>query len=473
MGRDYKYKTCQREGDLRPRSRLNGIPTSTQKSKNVSKEVSETISTYLAGKREQAIGKLAVLLHTPNIAKIRPILKKTIHDYVRRYRKEFDSSVEIKTCVYELFRNFNLTDFVKQEWQYRPYYIPATEYKKLQTSIKNPVHVTNYDYSQPLYKLANTIDYEVIALKRHKNSLETIKNDIKFYLSQDENVVFSKIVNLKYYPADLVAVRKHHKGKSEEERNFAVYDNYLYNRSLSISMYVLLEGNPKKAMPFLRYDNDSNPHNNIYVGNDKRKEVYGEIALNPHFHFQNENDSLLCLSKNKGRYRTGRCNAIDCAHLKRYLLDLDQLSQEDVDKLVNKQQHYDMPFLFYKQTGKKVGVNVDHLFYQFIQDKALSDVERLKEIENWLKDSKESPIYHNGQCFNKAIRTLDFLDRISKHMDMAIDCQQRKLYSQLEIVIADSLVNSFSNNTSKWLIENYAPKYTIKTDLLEEKNSDI
>lgn len=51
-------------------------------------------------------------------------------------------------------------------------------------------------------------------------------------------------------------------------------------------------------------------------------------------------------------------------------------------------------------------------------------------------------------------------------MDNSIELEQRKLYSQLEIVVADAVVNSICNNTSKYVVQDQAPKWTIETDLL-------
>lgn len=378
-------------------------------SRLLGEEIREATEEYLTGKREAAVSKFGLVLNQSNLNKIRPMLKKSIFSYVRHFRKDFEGSVEIQNCIYDMFKNFNMSDFVERQWQYRPYYISGSKYSLLQTSIKNPIHISNYDYSQPLYKLANNIEYNPKDLKLHKCPLETVKNDLKFYLSQDENILFAKLINLRYKPSNLKMAKKHNHGLSEEEKLFSVYDNYLYNRSLSISMYVLLDGDPNKAMPFVRYDNDPTPHTNVYIGNDKRREVYGDIALNPHFHFQNEDDSLLCLRKyqaedGKTKYKTGRCNAIDCKHLKKYLLDLDSLDQKDLERQAKNKMDYNMPFLQYKLTGKKVGVNVDNLFYKFIQDKTDEEVGLLEEISLWLTQSKESKVYNRGKNFDKLIR---------------------------------------------------------------------
>ena len=120
-----------------------------------------------------------------------------------------------------------------------------------------------------------------------------------------------------------------------------VYLPTLYDRTLTISMYVLLEGSSNKSHMFLRYDSSSKTHKNIYVGSDKRQSVYGLEAENPHFHFQNEDDNLLCIKKFRDanrhiKWKTGRCNAIDCKHLIKYLLELDSLSQEKLEELSSK-----------------------------------------------------------------------------------------------------------------------------------------
>ena len=71
-------------------------------------------------------------------------------------------------------------------------------------------------------------------------------------------------------------------------------------------------------------------------------------------------------------------------------------------------------------------------------------------------------------------QTLDFLDIISKLMESSVkrkvNYEQRKLYSQLEIVTADIMVNIISNNSNKYVLEDQLPKYTIETDLLERED---
>ena len=463
----YKYNRPSKPGKSKHRS---GSDVHSQVSKSLGDDIKTVTEEYLSGNREAAIGKLAILLNQSNVNKIKPILKKSIHSYVKHFRKDFEGNVQIKNCVYQMFSDFNMANFVERAWQYQPYYIPSSQYSQIQTVQKNPVYVTKYDYAQPLYKLANSLEYNPRELKRFKAPLETVRNDVKFYLSQDENNVFAKLVNLRYRPNDLKAVKLHNKDKSEEEKQYTVYDNYLYNRSMSISMYVLLDGDANKAFPFMRYDNDPSPHTNVFVGNDKRKEVYGDVALKPHFHFQNEDDSLLCLRKfkgedNKTKYKIGRCNAIDCAHLKKYLLDLDQMNEKEILKRVEQNLDFAMPFLYMKAKNKKVGHSLDNLFYNFLKNKTDEEINLLDDFSLWLTQSKEDDVYHKGGCFDKIIRMIDGVERISSLMDSSINYEQRKLYSQLEILVADSLINTFCNNNANYILQNQEPKFTIETDL--------
>lgn len=446
-------------------------------SRLLGEEVRQITEEYLEGDRQEALVKLAVVLNQSRMNKLKPFLKKSIHSYVKHFRKDFEGSIEIKNCVYDMFKDFDMTDFVKREWQYKPYYIHAVDYEKLQFERKYPVHIANYNYSEPIYKLSNNIDYNPKELKRAKTK-EQIKNDVKFYLSSNENIVFAKLINLKYRPSDLRMLKQKTKGYSDEEKQFAVYDNYLYNRSLSISMYVLLDGNPDKALPFIRYDNDPAPHSNLYIGNDNRRDIYGKEARGPHFHFQSEDDSLLCLRKFKGedgktKYKTGRCNAIDCSHLKKYLLELDSLTPKQVCNLAKQGLDYGMPFLQLKLTEKKIGTSAEHLFFNFIKDKTDEEIHYLDEFAIWLTQSKNDKVYHNGKSFDKLIRDLDVLDRISILMDSANNPEQRKIYSQLEIVIADSVMDVICNNSSKYIVKDQAPKYTIETDLLNEEKTSL
>ena len=436
-------------------------------------EVREITEDYLEGDRQEALVKLAVVLNQSRINKLKPFLKKSIHSYVKHFKKDFEGSIQIKNCVYDMFKGFDMTDFVKREWQYKPFFIHSNDYEVLRLIRKHPIHITNYNYSEPIYKLSNNIDYNPKDLKRAKPTKEQMKNDVKFYLSNSEDVIFAKLINLKYRPSDLKLLKQKTKDYSDEEKQFAVYDNYLYNRSLSISMYVLLDGDPNKAFPFIRYDNDPAPHSNLFIGNDNRRDVYGKEARGPHFHFQSEDDSLLCLRKFKGedgktKYKTGRCNAIDCPHLKKYLLDLDALTPKQVGNLAKQGLEYGMPFLQLKLVEQKVGTSADNLFFNFIKDKTDEEIHYLDELAIWLTQSKNDKVYHNGKSFDKLIRALDVLDRISILMDSANNPDQRKLYSQLEIVIADSVMDVICNNSNKYMVQDQAPKFTIETDLLQD-----
>ena len=90
------------------------------------------------------------------------------------------------------------------------------------------------------------------------------------------------------------------------------------------------------------------------------------------------------LRKRDGKYKAGRSNAIDCKHLKKYLLDLEASSDNEIENQKNKNLDYDMPFLQYRSENKKVGVNVDKLFYSFLKDKTDEEINKL-----WGYDYKE------------------------------------------------------------------------------------
>ena len=445
--------------------------------KSLSDDIKEAVEEYLSGSREEAMYKLAVALHESNPNKIKPILKKAIYTHLKHYRKDFENSTKIQNCIYDMFHEFNMTDFMERTWQYKPFYLSSADYQELQTAPKAPIHIQNYDYAQPIYKLSNTIDYDPKKLKCYKCPLQTERNDVKFYLSRQENMIFAKYINLRYRPENLRAVKDHNKDKTPEEKSYTMYDTKLYNRSLSISMYVLLDGDPNKAMPFVRYDNDPNPHTNLYIGNDPRLEVYGKETVGPHFHFQSEEDSLICLRKfrcedGRVKFKTGRCNAIDCHHLIEYLLKLDQLSPKEVEHLEEQNLHYNMPFLKYKAEGKKIGCSVDKIFESFIKGRTKDEIRLLNGISKWLEMSKNDEIYNRGGSFAKVIKTLGFLIRLHAHLESPINYQQRKLYSQLEIVVADSLINSICNNSHQYLLQDQEPKYTIQTNLLDHEKED-
>lgn len=432
--------------------------------------INDSIEQYLSGDREEALEILTKETKLENLNQLKPFLKKSISQYVSHFYKDFNANINIKSCIYEMFDNFDAIDFMARQWQYKPYFVSNADYQKIQNATKNPIFLTHYDYLQPLYTFSNSFVYKD---KKYKRVKDKIKNDVQFYLSQNEDIMCAKIINIRYRPANLKMVGQKSHIAPKEIKPKLVYDNSLYQRSFSISMYVLLDGDPKKAMPYLRYDNDNTPHTNLYIGDDKRRKIFGKTAKNPHFHFQNEDDSLLCLRNfkdNNGRtkYKTGRCNAIDCPHLKNYLIHLDNLSQYDIQKQLEENQTYNMPFLHIKAKGKALNINVDEIISNYISQRSQEERELLIDITSYLEQTKDNPLYKNSnnKCFGKLIKSLDLLDYLVSIMQQSTNYNQRKLFSHIEIMIANNVINAIDNNNTKIISHGNQPKYEIDGDYL-------
>lgn len=408
----------------------------------------EEVVEYLTYNRERVIDKLK--LRKVSEGQIRPILKQAILSYAQTYNfcREEDKPFYCAN-VYELLSSFKAIDFISRNWQYCPQYISKFDYEKLQDVDKNHIFMRGYDYESPVYSFEN--DYTPQDPKKTKYD-DIVKTDAQFFVDTKSNHMFGKLVRLKYVPHSKKTVKEAMK-KYEGEEDLILNDPEVYDKILSISLCVLFNGDPKKTMPLIRYDSSKLLHTNVYVGNDKRREIFGDYAESPHFHFQNEDDSLLCLKKYKNqengkmRYKSGRCNAIDCKHLRTYLQDLDSLSEKEVSQLVEQKKDYGMPFLRMKDSGKKFVSKFTRNVQEFLQGMSEEELKACDLLVQWLEKAQRNPEYKNGseKCFAKMLRTLDFLNYLVKFRAKIEDCKLLKKLTELEILIADDFMNGICN----------------------------
>jgi len=453
---------------------------------------------YLQGDREEALQNIAKSLRNYNFNEIKPILKQSIYQFVKNDRKDFDGEIYFQECACQLFGAFKDARFIDRKWQYYPFFLRDKDYFQLQTCSKFPVLIKNYDTSEPIYALNNNFYFN----NREKKGLnqyteEKIKNDVQFFLSKESDILCAKLITLKYQPIkEKLSVRKKlyrdvekyaiSNGLTPQEtkakQKELVEHQEIYKRSLSLSMYVLLNGDPNKAMPFIRYDNEEEEHNNIYIGDDKRRAVFGDKANGPHFHFQNETDSLLCLKKYQGadawKYKTGRCNAIDIPHLRKYLIELDSLSQKEVLNMHDKQLHYGMPFLEFKLKNKGTNININGQIHQFFNEKSAEGIAKISYINDWIEKSKENDDYKNtdGKKFGKLIKALDFISFINDKRKNSRNLAEKKMLTELEVISANELIKTFSScqanelssNRERYQIEGSYLTPSQKQELIDE-----
>ena len=296
-----------------------------------------------------------------------------------------------------------------------------------------------------------------------KDKKSKIFIDLKFYISNNKNMLFVKNSNDEYTPISKQLVKEEIKQQnifSQEDKELKFYNPNLYNKNLSISMYILLDGDPNKAHSIMRYDGCvGKEHHNMFLPGDKRKTILGDIAKNPHFHFQNEDDNLICSKKvinsdKKTKWKTGRCNAIDINHLIKYLVELDNSNRAKVEMLYDQERHYNMPFLNAKYRNKVLSYDFDiYRFLKEIPKESQSFVyDTLKNVKQKLKKIEfktENP------CFRKLVFALLFIDEIYQIRITNQNLKEMKILSQLEYCYANALIDSFSNNTNKNMPENY------------------
>ena len=438
--------------------------------------VEKSVLEYLYGEREKALLDLSRNLQEFDLEDIKAILKQELFSYMKSNGGK-EGRVEHYAPLYKMIKNFNANDFIKRTWKYVPYYIPEDEYKKIQATCKYHVRFKRYNYEKPLYDFANNVEFTDSRVK-HEAIQEKTKNDIRFYVgdkSGQGQSVFAKVVSLKYKPVSLKLVREKMTEQPYVDEETLLSDRFLYTRSFSISMYALLNANPNEAMPIMRYDNDVAPHHNVFVGEDKRKVIFGDTAVSPHFHFQNEEDSLMCLRKFRSfegpmKYRTGRCNAIDCPHLKAYLKKLDRLNKTDLHKNIKEKNDYGMPFLALK-ANNKVKTNVFKDPEDSIREYLSShDSRGGYDIIKWLDRVKELKLYEqeHNRIFTNLIKSLDLLELIVTKEKACLDIRECKVLSDLEISLANDVMSEIN-----YLIEKPLTGQEIDDNYYSEQENEV
>lgn len=276
--------------------------------------------------------------------------------------------------------------------------------------------------------------------------------------------LYAKLVNLKFKPTSLKLVRDELEMHPDIDREAILLDKFLYKRSLSISMYTLIDANPNAAMPIMRYDNDAAPHHNVFLGEDKRRAIFGDTASSPHFHFQNEEDSLMCLRKFKSyegqlKYRTGRCNAIDCIHLKQYLKKLDRLNKTDLQHNLKEKNDYGMPFLQLKiKNANQLFSDPESLIRDYLSK---TDSWYGKEVIKWFDRASELKLYEEepNRIFTNLIKSLDLIEFITSRERTCLDMRGDKIFSDIEVLLANEVMSEMNR-----LIENPLTNYMIDDD---------
>lgn len=416
-----------------------------------------------------------------NDSHIKQIIMKAVYADIMKHNRNADKGrIYFSQMPDEMIKDFSADQFILKNWKFVPYVLKSNDYSKLISSLKYPLFIKGYNYNAPLYAFKNRYDFNVNAKSRNRKDGKISLNDFQYFIDRNDKIMFVKEVKTKYHPISLkiVRARKRNLGDNADK---IIYDSNAYERTLSISMYVLLDGNPNKAFPYFRYDSSNHSHNNLYIGNDKRKDIFGQIAESPHFHFQNEEDNLLCIKKFIGndrhtKFKTGRCNAIDIPHLKKYLNELDNKSQEELEDEYQKNMTYGMPFLEYKFKNKKLQLSYNKIIEQFSSTLTEEQLEVFNDILNTfnLKSDYSQTKENNNKFFNPLIKSLDLLQYLHNYITLSendLDALERKeILSNLEILFANNVVDGICRNSSYFLEKKYKPAFIIEANYLNKTN---
>ena len=420
-----------------------------------------------------------ILSHLPekNHVDVKSYIKKGI----LRYMKKFNPNVEDNVLYFEhiisdTLKELPLDDFINKAWKYVPYVLKKADYYKILIAKKNPIFIKNYDYSTPIFKFKNNVILHSQFKRKNPNIAFT---DINYYLDDNESILYSKVVKEKFIPRTMKEVKTQKERLGENEKDLVIFDEKAYTRDLSISMYVFLQAQPKKAYTFFRYDSSSYSHDNLYFLNDKRREIFGEKALNPHFHFQNEDDALLCsktiIGKNHKRlFKTGRCNAIDIPHLKKYLIELDKKSEGEIIHLWEENENYGMPFLEFKAKHIPLKIKLTTILEDFIEKMEVDDKNYINQVVAEYKTDKNLNVKTK---FYNLISILDFIQYIydtarSKSSKNINNLKRKEILYKLEIAVANEVFDAICQNSQKILQKNYKPLYEIDAKYLKQDEEE-
>lgn len=440
-------------------------------------EIKKEVENFLKISGQDALTELVNFARTfdKHQTKIKQIIKQAISENIKRSNPTADEHSAIAKSSLQFFSPlFDGATFLERNWRFIPYILKSQEYRKIMQAEKRLVFVRNYDYIAPIFTFENNFQFQKNAKTKNNKTF----NDLQFYVNPNGNMVFAKISTEEYTPISKKLISQEAE-KGEDEKELRIYNPALYNKTLSISMYTLLEGDPSSAHSVMRYDGGGDhPHHNMFLPSDYRKEVFGDIASMPHFHFQNEDDNLLCIKKvinsdKKTRWKTGRCNAIDVDHLCKYLIDLDNCSQEEIERLYNKDRHYNMPFLEAKFQNKSFKVEAKS--NEYINTLSEEDKEYVFNLIVTVKQNIDQLNYSpQNSSFKNLIYALQFIKEIYNQRKTENNCAILKILSQLEYIYSNALVDSICNIQNKLLYQDYKPRYIIEgSHLKHDKEQDV
>ena len=256
----------------------------------------------------------------------------------------------------ELSSGFDQAYLTSKKWQSQPAFFDSNILAGLNMLPKIPVkfagRVTPVDYTDKSNITVSTV-----------HNREYISNSTQFYTDPSRHYLFSTVTTLTFTPVDATyaAANPAHLSAttSMNDANFT--------RQLDICTYVIPEGNPERSINIMRYDGTGFPHNNQVFFSPQHRNIIGDRAEVPHFHFPNHVEALLYTKKESSDaadkvYTTAGCNAISCTKLQQYLQYLDGLTESQLAA----EQTYNMPFLSAKQNGISFKLNIKQVLNNYV-----------------------------------------------------------------------------------------------------------
>lgn len=404
---------------------------------------------YLTSSRDVVIEKLRD--EGMNDEQIKEFLKEELSKFVKD-----DANIGMVKLTYApmctLVENFKFRDFISRSWVYRPKVMNESDFNVLREQGKFPTDMAGVTQKD------GYIFYDPCFLSE---SLTREAKRQQFYVSKDQNILYGKLTRVKYVPIDEQRISLLDKSKGIID--YSVDDITLFDKVSSISFCAIMEGRCKDAVLLYRYDSSRLKHKNVFLEDDVKKEIFGEEVESPHFHFQCEDDSVLCLRKKHAKdgkfvYKAGRCNAIDCKHLSNYLMDLDGLSQAEIERLYYHGQHYNMPFLKMAHNNETAQCDFVRVVNKYLKNLPTEERKDLAAIEKWIGKSyaetyderaHEYVSYDTYTNFGQLIKAVDFIDFVYHQRMDTKDPTANKHLAQVEMLAAGEVMDCIAGVAKK------------------------
>ena len=433
----------------------------------------DDVISYLSTSRRKVIEKIVARGISED--ELKPILKREIKKLVLSQGHGKDVwAIKFSDGFYKLISNFKLKTFLEKSWAYRPQFLKQKDYQLLQDEIKIPLNFEDIKSDQPVCNFPDGFETDC------QCEFEKEFKQPQFFINEKDSMMFAKLTRLKYTPMRI----KYARLLDEQGEKLELEDKRIFDRIISISFFAVPDGKMHNAIQLYRYDSSKLAHRNMFIGEDYRQDVFGQEVKSPHFHFQNEDDSLLCLKRQSDRpeaeaYKSGRCNAIDCEGLKKYLIDLDQTADEVVENLYAFKIHYGMPFLKKRKEKIVARCNFIESVNKFIKTLSAEDRILLTDVQGWISES-QYPVcddegnmfdYDDYPCFGQLIRGLDFIQFVFDKRNEEFDVRKSQLLTKLEILCANCVMDAFAGveNLKELMREGYNPHRGLKAIDPEEK----